>query len=118
MAKRKSEGTNKFAAVLRLISAEPTISLSDLIARLRAEGIDISEATASNYRSTARKQVGVSKPRKGKRRKKTTAAVPLSNGTPPVTKPARGGAEDFITLAALVKKIGPDEVRRFVTAIS
>lgn len=117
MAKKKTaEGPNKYAAVLRLIRAEPNISQGDLVARLKTEGIDISDATVSNYRSKARKEVGVSKRRKGGRPRKAQATATV-NG-PPAAKPARGAVEDFITLAALVKKIGSAEVQRFVAAIS
>lgn len=127
MAKKKKTATpSKYAAVLRLVTAEPDISESDLVAKLRAVGVTGSESTVSNYRSKARKEIGVSKPRKGGRRRKVahaakavaapTAAAPT---TPAATVTSRGlSANDFITLANIVKKIGAAEVQRFVAAIS
>jgi hypothetical protein len=112
-------GPSKYQAVKRLVESLPDITRGDIVARLKADGIDVDPDMASSYASKARKELrmGGRKKRKGGRPPKATATT--SESAPPPPKPAATGisTDQVIELANIVKKVGAEEVVRIVQAI-
>jgi hypothetical protein len=110
-------GLSKYQAVKRLVESQPDISRTDVVKRLRAEGIDISVDMASSYASKARKEIGAGGSSKRRPGRPPRAAAAARETAP--ARPAATGlsADDVVSLADLVRRVGADEVVRIVEAI-
>jgi hypothetical protein len=111
-------GPPKYQAVKRLVESLPDISRTDIVARLKAEGIDVDLDMASSYASKARKELGTGK-RRRRRRGRPRAAATASESAAPKPRPATTGisTDEVVELASIVKKVGAEEVVRLVQAI-
>jgi hypothetical protein len=113
---QSSEGPSKYQAVKRLVEAHPDVSRTDVVQRLRAEGIDITVEMASSYASKARKEIASAGTRRGKPARPATAAA-AGHGAAGRAAATGISPDEVIDLANLVKKVGADEVVRLVEAI-
>jgi hypothetical protein len=112
-------GPPKYQAVKRLVESLPDISRTDIVARLKAEGIDVDLDMASSYASKARRELGTGKRRKRKRGRPRAAQAMASQPAAPKAKHATTGisTDEVVELASIVKKVGAEEVVRLVQAI-
>jgi hypothetical protein len=112
-------GPSKYQAVKRLVESLPDISRTDIVARLKAEGIDVDLDMASSYASKARNELGTGKRRRRKRGRPRAAEATVSAPAAPKARAATTGisTDQVVELASIVKKVGAEEVVRLVQAI-
>ena len=124
MAKTKKGGVNKMEAVRQIIKkhGKETMPLGIVKYMKEEHGADMTLATASTYKSSALKQLGLagdgkSKPGRKPGPKPTTASA---NGSKTAPKAHTGGGislEDITAVKKLVEQLGAEKVRQLAVVL-
>jgi hypothetical protein len=122
----KAGGVNKLGAVREVIKKHgKDVMPTEIVKLVKTEhGADISVDVASNYKSTALKQLGLkgTGKRKGKRGPKPgwKLAKATANGAPAVTHTKGGGIslEDIGAVKKLVDQIGAEKVKQLALVLA